>query len=597
MRSRTLHHAIGCLAVFTASAWTYSCSDEDPRPSEAVVGNFRSLSLAICSTAMRCCNRGEISLMMGPYVDSENCTDRYTDRARFNYVESLDAPDLGMPRIALPNLGAVKEAADGGRVRLDGAALQACREYLDVLPCNELLPEEEQADGCELPEPPVETPCDPDKLFIGLVPEGGQCTSPGASLECQPGLVCLGNPLLGIIGECVRPGRVGEPCFGESSCEAELYCSQLDGTCQPSRLEGETCVFADREDPLPPPETLLVRCAAGLSCDPITDTCVAPCQRGAACINDEACDEDLELKCIVGRCDRPRVAGLPCAVVADCAEGLRCAVDPEDAESKICQERLGNGETCAAHDECASEFCDPALLTCAAQVPPTSACPSGVDAQCRQGSCEPELVSCVTDADCPLSDECNLATNVCSGYCVALKPTGAICVLDTDCDSNTCVVGFCRELPLLAGQACDEHEQCESTFCNYEDDRVCAKLPLALGQRCQADAECGSQVCFGAAAATFDTCINGLDEGEACGQPTQAKCNPSKFYCDAEATPVACAPLHEAGEDCETSAQCRGDCIIRFGRKMCDATVDPTKFAICDGSEPLLAPAAEAVSQ
>lgn len=598
MRSRTLHHAISCLVVFTTSVWTYSCSD-DPKPSEAVVGDFGSLSLAICDTAMRCCNRGEISLLMGPYVDVDNCMDRYTDRARFAAAaEPVEMPLLGMPRIALPTLGAVKEAADDGRVRLDGAALQACREYLDALPCNEILPdEEEEEDQCALPEPPLETPCDPDKLFIGLVGEGGECTSPGVSLECEPGLVCYGNPLLGVFGQCVKPGRVGEPCFDEAYCEDELYCSQLDGTCQPRRAEGETCVFADRDDPAPPPETLLVRCALGLSCDPITDTCVAPCQRGAACTDDEECDEELELECIVGRCDLPRGAGLPCAVATDCQEGLHCAVDPEDDERQICQERLTLGETCSAHEQCTSEFCDPTTLFCAARVAPDAACPSGLDQQCDQGSCEPELSACATDTDCPLSGRCNLATNLCSGYCVALKPEGAICTLDTDCASETCVVGFCRELPLLLGQACADHEQCESEFCSYDEDRVCAKVPLPLGERCVSNDECESRVCFGALTATFDTCINGLDEGEACGQAGQAQCNPNKFFCDAEATPVSCQPLREAGEECESSIQCRGECVVRFGRKMCDATVDPAQFAICDGSEPMLPPAGEAVSQ
>ena len=595
MRSRTLHQAISCLVVFATSAWTYSCSD-DPKPSEAVVGNFGNLSLAICNTAMRCCNRGEISLMMGPYVDVDNCTDRYTDRARFSAVEPLEMPGLGMPRIALPNLGAVKEAADDGRVRLDGAALQACRDYLDAMPCNELLPEEEEEDLCALPEPPVETPCDPRKLFIGLVGEGGECTSPGASLECAPGLVCYGNPLLGVFGQCVKPGRVGEPCFDEAYCEAELYCSQLDGTCQPRRAEGETCVFADRDDPSPLPETLLVRCAVGLSCDPITDTCVAPCKRGAACMDDEGCDEELELECIVGRCDLPRAAGLPCAVATDCEEGLQCAADPEDDERQICQERLANAEACTAHEQCTSEFCDPATLLCAPKVAPDAACPSGLDQQCDDGSCEPELSACASDADCPLSGRCNVVTGLCSSYCVALKPVGAICTLDTDCASSTCVVGFCRELPLLLGQDCEGHEQCESEFCNYDEDRACANLPLPLGERCQTSVECESRVCFGAASAAFDTCTNGQDEGEACGQPSQEPCNPNKFFCDAEASPISCQPLREAGEECESSIQCRGECVVRFGRKMCDATVDPTQFAICDGSEPMLAPAAEGVS-
>ncbi len=545
---------------------------------------------------MRCCDRGEINLMMGPYVDVDNCSERYTDRARFAAGAAVDMPELGL-RVAVPNVGAVKEAVDDGRVRIDNVALTACQAYLDALPCNELLTDTEDEPTCELPPPPVETPCDPTKIFIGLVDEGGRCTSPGASLECRPGLICFGNPLLGVFGECARPGRIGEACFADGACETNLYCSQLDGSCQPLRAEGETCVFADRENAAPHPTTLLVRCQAGLSCDPITDTCVAPCQRGAVCVDATDCDEEQDLKCIVGRCDRERVAGLPCALGTDCEEGLRCSVDPEDSEKQICQERLGSGEPCTAHAECSSDFCDPSDESCGVKVAPGSACPTGLDPQCDVGSCEPESVSCITNADCPLSGLCNLATNVCSGYCVALRPEGAICTANAECATEACVVGFCRELPLLSGQACTTHEQCESEFCSYDEERVCAKAPLSLGERCLTDDECESQVCFGAAAAEFDTCINGLDEGEACGGPAQARCNPHKSFCDADASPVSCAPLHEAGEDCDSPIQCRGDCVIRFGRTMCDATVDPTEIAICDGSDPMLIPAAEAVAE
>lgn len=589
MRPRS-HRIITGIAAIAASLWTYSCGEDAAPPSAGVEGDLGSLSQAICNTAMRCCNRGEINLMLGPYVDLDNCGDRQTDRSRLSAGVSIEMPALGTPSIALPNLGAVKEAADDGRVRIDARALQACLEHLGAMSCNELVEDAAPVENaaCLLPEPPEETPCDADKLYIGQVPEGGRCTSPGASLECEPGLVCGGNSLLGVFGECVRPGRAGEACFSDGTCESTLYCSQLDGTCQPYREAGQTCVFADREDPIPEAGTLLVKCAEGLSCDPVTDTCVAPCQQGAACASDEECDEEQELRCIVGRCDRARVAGLPCAVAADCAEGLRCAPDPEDETLQVCQERLAIDEGCTSHEECASDFCDPVLLTCAEKVPADSACPSGLDEQCDDGVCEPEVVSCVSNDDCPLSGQCDLGTGICSGYCVALKPEGAICTEDVECASEACVIGFCRELPLALGQACGAAAQCETEFCSYDDEPVCARLPLALGTRCESDAECESEVCFGASLSNPKTCINGLDEGEACGNSGLPRCNPSKYYCNGDELPMVCAPLREAGEPCDGSHQCRGECVIRFGRKMCDATVDPTEIAICDGSDPML---------
>jgi hypothetical protein len=203
-------------------------------------------------------------------------------------------------------------------------------------------------------------------------------------------------------------------------------------------------------------------------------------------------------------------------------------------------------------------------------------------------------VACTTNADCSLSGECNIGTGVCSGYCVALRPDGAQCTSAVECESGACIAAFCRALPLLAGQECEDHGQCESEFCSYADDRVCAELPLALGRRCQSTAECESGVCFGGAGSAFNTCINGLDEGEACGESGLAPCNPKRFFCDTEDEPSVCAPLHEAGEDCDSSVQCRGNCIVRFGRNMCDAVVDPREVAICSGDDPMLASVPEA---
>jgi hypothetical protein len=46
--------------------------------------------------------------------------------------------------------------------------------------------------------------------------------------------------------------------------------------------------------------------------------------------------------------------------------------------------------------------------------------------------------------------------------------------------------------------------------------------------------------------------------------------------------PPVCTVVHETGEPCDSSVQCRGFCDTRYGRSMCDAT-PPPDLAVCDG--------------
>jgi hypothetical protein len=543
---------------------------------------MRSLATSICDLAFRCCTQGEINYFLGPYVQGDSCEERLVNAAALQSAVSFNLQLDEQVSIQLPNLGALEQANADGRGTVSHSGVSECIAYLAELSC--AVPEEEEEEGCIPPEPPPEaTPCDEDNLFIGLVPAGGECSSPGTSYECKEGLVCRTHPNLGVIGQCAVVGLQGDICFTNGECGDDLYCSLLDGTCQPLRQEGESCVYADRDDPTPEPGTLLLACQEHLYCDPVTDSCVAFCQQGAPCVVDEQCDEEAELTCILGRCDELRGEGLPCGVDDDCADDRACGFDPNYPETPVCIDRLAVGEPCASHLSCQSGFCDPITMRCADTVAADQPCPSGLDQECDMGACEQEVVYCSDDTDCPLSGSCSPYTSQCGTYCVALRPDGATCTLDGDCVSDTCIAGFCRTPPLTNGEPCDMDIQCESDFCGVEDDRVCTELPLPLGARCYASAQCESLVCFAASPTAEPTCMSGLDEGEACSDPTLPPCNPHKYFCDDEEEPAVCAPFYETGEDCESSLQCRGTCALNFGRMMCTPAV-PEGAAICDGT-------------
>jgi hypothetical protein len=558
----------------------------DPNPASPLV---RELLDSACSLGLRCCTRGEVDYFLGPWVDAQSCTDRLFDLATVSGAAVIDLASLaGLSDVSLlvPNLAALDQAVQEGRVVVDEEALEACREHLASLPCNQA---EATDAGCEpLPPPPVDSPCELDKLFVGQIAEGELCTSlDGVSLDCEPGTTCGVGVGLGISGRCVAIKQQGESCSAQEECDDDLYCSLLDATCQLPRREGEVCVFADREDPSPPPETLLLHCASDLSCDPITNTCVARCQSGAACTTDLECDEEQGLACILGRCGVPRAEGLPCVEDDDCEADLHCGFDIFDPAALVCTGARPNNAACLAHDECASGFCPLQTLRCAPQVDVGSSCPSGDNAQCDGGACvrEEPLGICSGPADCPITQTCDVFSGQCGTYCVEAKQDGATCVDDGECSSNACIAGFCRTLPLDAGVACEQATDCASSFCSYDSPRVCAELPLGLGSPCFVNEECESGVCFASAAVGIPECIAGAEEGELCGDFDRPPCNPSKFYCDFEEhDPPACAPLKETGDACKATVECRGDCALRHSRLLCTPAAADGE-AVCDGDE------------
>lgn len=570
---------VGIVAVLGVGACG-SDSGGGGGPPASITPKVEALGQAVCDLAFRCCARGELDWFLGPYVDEQNCAARFVEHASQSAEASINLEQFLAVKLVVPNVAALDLAAADGRVKLRPDALVACLTHISGAQCNAY---EDVPEGCVRPEPPPEkSPCEPRAVFEGMISEGGRCTSSLGSLECKAGLLCANAGNLGVYGLCVHASQVDEPCVSNEQCDVDLYCSPLDGTCQLPRVEGETCVFADREDPNPAPETLLVRCRSDLSCDPLTDTCVAACEKGASCTNDTHCDDTQKLTCIVNRCDTPRLEGLPCENDADCMDGLHCGTDPADPSSSICRTGLALNQGCFTHNECESGFCDPTTDLCAAPLPAGSLCPTGANEQCDKGRCVSEEIGCTTDLDCPSSGKCDLSKLACASYCIPLLPDGATCSLDSDCQSDECAAGFCRTLPLANGQGCDSGTQCESEFCSLDADSVCKELPLPLGDPCNSDEVCESGVCFESTTGFGSLCVSGLDLGEECGKSGQQPCSPIKYFCDFDEETPVCVPLKETGEACKSDSQCRDTCILHESRMLCSPSPEPKK-AVCDG--------------
>jgi hypothetical protein len=553
------------------------CGGSSADPQEVA----EDLAGALCDLSFRCCTTGEVHYILGPYVTQEDCAARLVNSANLNTSLSFSLDLFEEGGVFLPNLAALDEAVEDGRTEVDRDQVDACIEHLQQIECNAL---EEEPTMCIPPERDVEDPCDPLLMFDGKQSEGERCSSVGFSFECERGLACRAISVLGTDGACVAPGEVGDYCFTDQECGIDLYCSQLDGTCQLLGQPGDVCAYADPDDPAPDDATLLLRCDEGLSCDPVTDLCVAPCERGASCTDDIDCDEAAGLLCILGRCDTLRGEGLPCADDLHCEPGLICRVSLAEGGVFVCSQPLAVGEFCSVDPDCASGYCAPDLR-CAPSFDPGEPCPVYDHAQCKNGYCSDTITTdslpfCDQQADCPASS-CDLVRHECVPVCVQRKADGQACGCDGfgvcndfECLSNECVNGTCRTLPLENGQECDSPEQCESEFCGH--DGLCDMLPLPDGKLCFYPEECESRVC------SEGICTPGLQAGSEC-TPGLVDCA-ADLFCDPEERPPICVPVLDTGEVCKTSEECRGSCVLRLGRMVCDPT-PPVNGAICDGGD------------
>lgn len=579
---------VWCGAIMAAG-----CSPSPPHAEPRV----REIAEAVCAIASRCCNPAELEYSLGPFVAGADCAERMVEAAALDATATFGGGPFA--RVNLPNLTSLDRAIQDGRVRLDRSAVDACVAWLNEQRCNEPIPEDDPGDACHAPPPVSMSPCDVTLLVHGRVPEGGACSGGTASLECHDGLVCLRDPAgVGGLGTCAALRGAGEPCADDAHCTAGLYCSLVDGACRAPAALGEACAYAAPADPQPTDCPLLIRCEAGLTCSPFTSTCVARCARGSWCsgVRESACGVDTGLVCIRtsrgwpygGFCDFPHAAGEHCDDYDDCEAPLLCTPDPV-ADVSTCRAKLPNGEPCANEYECESDLCEyslsgdervcvgPAALgefcyrdelcesgfcdfmtgQCAATVANGQSCPSGSSAECTNGLC------LFVEA---LGEE----------GCVAFIPAGGPCNDDYRCASGACIAGGCASRPVPDGERCDQHSDCESDFCNLDElTPRCRSLPLGIGAPCRDSEACESGACF------FGSCRSGAVIGAPCGAEL-LPCDPATSFCDVDLGTPVCTAYRETGESCVRDLDCRGDCVVAWGRRMCSDEPAPGA-AICDG--------------
>ncbi|MCX4241771.1 hypothetical protein [Paraliomyxa miuraensis] len=499
---------LGSLALLLVSA----CADDEQTGIGTARSQMKPLVDAACDWMFGCCSPGELTYQLGDFtVDADDCSGRI-----------LDAITAGVP-LELEQAGLSDDPAGGllvlalsineGRVDVDSGAVRECADGTSERACNSALAPPSDTGRCTPSATgPEADPCEPDEMFRGKQDVGEKCDGPW---ECSEGLRCVD---FGISGVCALRAKNGESCFSDAECADGLICNYEEGTCRAGAKSGEACAFTDPANPIPGTES--IRCAEGLSCDSMLGACVGGyCSPGSPCFDifDDS-DCPMSYYCVGNfvtqpSCQQPGIEGAPCSKPDDCSSGY-C-----DPFNEVCGTLLGNGENCFDNAECGSGFCDGGL--CQLSVGAGQPCDSFQDAQCQDGFCN-------TAGAMPL---CEAYANE-NGPC----PNGNEC--DPD-DDLYCVDATCLRQPFPNGTTCFDGSVCQSKACFNGECTAGA----VVGAQCRTDG-------------STEPCIVGS-------------------YC-AENAPGSvdgvCADLKGSGEACLDSSQCWGECIVRFGSLMCDAT-------------------------
>lgn len=511
---------LGSVALLLFSA----CAEEETTGIATARSDMRPLVDAACDWMFGCCSPDELVYQVGNFtVDADDCTDRILDAISAGVP--LDLEQGGLSNDPAEGLLILALSINEGRVDVNAGAVRECADGTADRACNSALINPGPVGRCTPSAMAVEAdPCDPNEMFRGKQAVGEECDGPW---ECADGLRCVD---FGIAGVCALRADEGENCFSDEECDEGLICNYEEGLCRPGALSGEACAYADPMNPIPGTE--LVRCADGLTCDPVANVCAGGfCAPGSPCFDtfdDSDCPDSYYC---VGNfvtqpsCQQPGLAGAPCSKPEDCSTGY---CDPFD---EICANLLATGDACNGNEECTSGFCSGGL--CQPSVGPGDPCPSLFDEECDGGFCNSAGAMPVCEAYVGENGAC---------------PTGAEC---DPGDELFCVDAVCLRQPFPNGTTCFDSFQCESRACYMGECTAGA----VVGAPCRTDG-------------STEPCIVGS-------------------YC-AENAPGSvdglCAELKRPGQPCENSTQCWGECIVRFGTLMCDATpAFDLGEAWCDG--------------
>lgn len=360
--------------------------------------------------------------------------------------------------------------------RLAVGDIEACAAQIQALSCTQPIPG------------PGEGAC--GRLFEGLVPEGGACSTYTGQNECVLGFYCRTD--LTCPGTCTVRVAEGQSAPTESACLEGLYL--YDGECRrPVEIAGSCAPVAPSVEPQ--------ACVSGAYCAP-DQSCVSLPGLGASCATQNCADNYV---CVGNTCIERFNVGASCDISTNrCDVDLVCA--PIDGGGRACSLRGKTGAICESSAQCDFD------LRCVGA--------TGGDL----GECAPRGTSgalCADSVDCQDGLACLVAPGSSGGLCRAPGGEGAACRNDGHCtDGLVCVssgsdLGSCNVLG-EPGDRCYFSPDCgEATRCDGSTNRCIART--APDAACTVVDECVStHFCRFDSGTSTSSCKPKIANGIAC---------------------------------------------------------------------------------
>lgn len=205
-----------------------------------------------------------------------------------------------------------------------------------------------------------------------------RCEVPACNMACCTG-TCQGNdpPVL---------AKVGASC-ATNLCVPQAFCDSASMTCMALKSLGESCSQDES-----------FSCAEGLYCLSSSMTCGSLPGSGEHCNNDGCRERGQTCSATTRTCVNLGLPGDPCESSEDCSILYVCGAD------KQCSAGIALGAPCMKTDQCANAgaFCDvpdnATMGTCMAPKPNGASCHRAFD--CASNVCEPASLTCVADVAC-----------------------------------------------------------------------------------------------------------------------------------------------------------------------------------------------------
>lgn len=415
---------------------------------------------AICNWEYKCCDAGEAKYELGPTVATAAAC-----KSAFVYLLKNDITVASpYPASLEPLLTTLGYGIDPTKVTENPTGIAQCIAQWNARTCN-------VAPAAKLPDPTHCTatsyglinPCDLSNLVKPKQPAGGDCNyevnlaSSANDIECVAGTSCVtaqdpDNPTKAR-PVCVTRGLAGAPCTSDAKCDYGFYCDAMgSGTCVAKGAPGAACAYKNETNPVP--GELAKQCMPGLTCNPVTKTCIESCKTGYVC-------EKYDWACPAGQSCIPITVG-------NVSDKFQTCSAQNSTTTPIT--RCDSAEDCGPGNYCAAESCKPKLAKneVCANVP--GECSAGLF--CKAGICDSYVLN---------SKTCTQAA------------TGTT---STECDPVNALAG-CVYL-------------WDTTLATPAATYVCSATLLANGQRCGNGFDFASGKCeFSNKAATDKTCIAG----------------------------------------------------------------------------------------